>query len=264
MKVEIINPEVVKDLCRNHGEFARVCYGSPAYRAEAVGRSCEETGHMSGSRCEYVKFRVEGVDRGTAEQCLRHEIGVRVPFEMQDNYLWAEEGLWDVVRVSPDEVVKNMASFRYIDKGGFDYAVPGAVRRIPEAEALYRTGMAEISRVRSELKRLLTGHGVDGREAVEAVNMLLPRATATEFVIGMTPEALIHFAHKRLCSRAQEFARELAGKMRAAVADLNPELAERLVPQCDALLYCPEGRRSCGRAPTRDEAMRILERGRRT
>ena len=35
MKVEIINPEVLENLERNHGEFARVCYDTPAERAEA-------------------------------------------------------------------------------------------------------------------------------------------------------------------------------------------------------------------------------------
>ena len=90
MKVEIINPEELKNLYRNHGVFACTCYDTPEKYAERVGKSCEKSGHMSGSRCEYIKFRITDVDRGTAEQCMRHEIGVSFPFEDMDNYTFDE------------------------------------------------------------------------------------------------------------------------------------------------------------------------------
>ena len=56
MKVELLNPEVLKNLYKNHGEFACTCYDTPKEFAEKVGKSCNEDGHMSGSRCEYIKF----------------------------------------------------------------------------------------------------------------------------------------------------------------------------------------------------------------
>ena len=67
MKVEIINKEELLNMVKNHGEFACVCYGTPDKYAEKVGKSCQESGHMSGSRCEYIKFRIYDIDRGTAE-----------------------------------------------------------------------------------------------------------------------------------------------------------------------------------------------------
>ena len=57
MKVELINPEVVANLYKNHGVFACTCYDTPEQYAEKVGKSCVADGHMSGSRCEYIKFR---------------------------------------------------------------------------------------------------------------------------------------------------------------------------------------------------------------
>ena len=60
MKVKIINPEQVRDLYRNHGQFAATCYNTPEKYAEKVGRSCGETNHRSGSRCEYIKFQITG------------------------------------------------------------------------------------------------------------------------------------------------------------------------------------------------------------
>lgn len=260
MTVELMNPEVLESLYRNHGEFARVCYNTPWEYAERVGRGCQATGHMSGSRCEYIKFRVSGVDRGTAEQALRHEIGTWVPFEMQDNYMWAESQQYDVIDENPTHIVKNMASFRYIDKGAFDYAIPKAVRDNEDALRIYEGVMQLLANARSDLKANLLQAGCDERTAIEAANMLMPRATTTEFVIGFTPEALIHFCHKRLCSRAQEFIREMAIGMKKQVELHNERFARELVPHCEALMYCPEGPRCCGRRPTKKETAALLAR----
>ena len=93
--IELLNPEVVENLYRNHGLFACVCYATPDSRSEKVGRKCQESGHMSGSRCEYIKFRISGIDRGTAEQCLLHEIGTAVPL--------AEESILTSATVCPGE-----------------------------------------------------------------------------------------------------------------------------------------------------------------
>ena len=60
--VTLMNPEVVVNLYRNHGQFACVCYNTPEKHAERVGSNCQASGHMSGSRCEYIKFRISGVD----------------------------------------------------------------------------------------------------------------------------------------------------------------------------------------------------------
>lgn len=257
MTVEILNPETVRDLYRNHGVFACNCYDTPEKYAERVGKSCAADGHMSGSRCEYIKFRITGLDRGTAEQALRHEIGTTVPYEFQDNYSFADYS--ELVKdVSPDQIVKNMASFRYIDKNGFEWATPKAIRNCPDANERYEWLMETINGVREDIKQILLDRDVPASVANEAVNFVLPRATTTSFVIGFTPEALIHFCHKRLCTRAQEFIRELAHAMKREVALYAPEFARELVPQCEHLLWCPEGKRCCGRAPTKQELVSRL------
>lgn len=259
MQVQIINPDVLTNLYHNHGLFACTCYDTPEKYADKVGKSCEEDGHMSGSRCEYIKFKISGLDRGTAEQCLRHEIGVSVPFEEQDNYSFAEYSEL-VVDVSPDQVVKNMASFRYIDKDGFDYETPETISKCRVASTYYDALMATINNCRDAIKAALIEDGVDEKRAVQDANFVLPRATTTEFVIGFTPEALIHFCHKRLCTRAQEFIRELALLMKKEVAKYNEEFASELVPHCQHLLWCPEKKHSCHAYPTRDELKEKLGR----
>lgn len=255
MKVEILNPDTVRNLYHNHGVFACTCYDTPEKHADKVGKSCAADNHMSGSRCEYIKFRITGLDRGTAEQALRHEIGTTVPYEFQDNYSFADYS--ELVKdVSPDQIVKNMASFRYIDKNGFEWVTPEAIRNCPDANERYEWLMNIINGVREDIKQILLDRDVKPSVAVEAVNFVLPRATTTSFVIGFTPEALIHFCHKRLCTRAQEFIRELAHAMKREVTLYSPEFARELIPQCEHLLWCPEGERCCGRKPTKAELLR--------
>lgn len=257
MKVEILNPEVVKNLYYNHGIFACTCYNTPEKYADKVGKSCQNDGHMSGSRCEYIKFKVSELDRGTSEQCLRHEIGTDIPFEYQDNYSFADYS--ELVKdVNPDEIVKNMASFRYIDKDGFNYETPSTIRNCDEAKEEYDELMTIINQKRSKIKTILEEHGIDSKRATQDSNFVLPRATTTEFVIGFTPEALIHFCHKRLCSRAQEFIRDMAIQMKAEVAKYSEQFAAELVPHCQHLLWCPEGSHCCGAYPTKEQLKELL------
>ena len=258
MDVRILNPEVLEHLYENHGQFACTCYNTPEKYAERVGKSCQKDGHMSGSRCEYIKFHISGIDRGTAEQCLRHEIGVDVPFEYQDNYRFSDY-MEQVIDVDPTHIVKNMASFRYIDKDGFEYETPNVINIVDEARIRYERIMQYIDFERRLLKNVLEENGVDPKAANEAANFVLPRATKTEFVIGFTPEALIRFFHKRLCTRAQEQIQDLANKMKAEVEKINPRFAKEAVPQCMHLLWCPEGKRTCHMMPTKEELEAKLE-----
>ena len=57
IKVELLNPDEVKNFIRNHGIFACQCYMTPEKYAERVGLSCLKEGHTSGSRCSYSKFK---------------------------------------------------------------------------------------------------------------------------------------------------------------------------------------------------------------
>lgn len=255
--VTLLNPEVVRDLYQNHGEFACTCYNTPARHAERVGIACQASGHMSGSRCEYIKFKISGLDRGTAEQCMRHEIGTNIPLEMQDNYSF-EDILDDVTTVPSDQIVKNCASFRYIDKTGFEWETPYSLRKCPAAKEEYDALMRYINDKRIVIKKILEASGCPAKQATQDANFVLPRATTTELVIGFTPEALIHFCHKRMCVRAQEYICEIAYKMRYAVMKVSPRFATELKPQCEYLMWCPEHSSSCGHYPTKEKLKEIL------
>lgn len=212
---------------------------------------------MSGSRCEYIKFEIEA-DRGTLEQMMRSEIGVR--YDNQDKYYYMDL-IEAIPRVSPDEIVKNMQSFRYVDKNDFTYVVPHNIEKNEKALALYQNCMSNINTTRKAIRDILIQEdNIDPHKAVEDANFVLPRATNTKLTIGFTPEALIRFMWKRLCVRAQDEIREVAIAMKKAVAEINAEFAKELVPHCTYLLWCPEGEKhSCGAYPTRKQLKEALE-----
>lgn len=255
LKVTILNPETLENLYKNHGEFACECYATPKKYAEKVGKSCENDGHMSGSRCEYIKFEIEA-DRGTLEQMMRSEIGVR--YNPEDKYYYMDL-IEAVPRVSPDEIVKNMQSFRYVDKNDFTYVTPHSIENDEKALALYQNCMSNIETTRKAIRQILIDEdGLDAHKAVEDANFVLPRATNTKLSIGFTPEALIRFMWKRLCTRAQDQIREVAIEMKKLVTEINPDFAKELVPHCQYLMWCPEGAKCCGAYPTRKELKEII------
>ena len=69
----------------------------------------------------------------------------------------------------------------------------------------------------------------------------------------------MHFMNKRLCTRSQWEIREVAKLMKEEVLKALPELEEYLVPECENLLWCPEGKSSCGKVPTKKEFKEILK-----
>jgi len=244
MKVTLLNPEQIKNIFKEWGSFACECYATPQKFAEKVGNSCFESGHYSGSRTEYIKFKIEGIDRGISEQIMRHEIGVR-QFPISE-YTYDE---------NPNNIIKNLKSFRYVDMNDFDYTTPITIDKIPEAKEEYDRINNEINKSRIKIKDILINNKVKEKQAIEDSNYILPRATNTTLTIGFTIEALIHYMHKRLCVRAQDLHRKVAIMMKEEVIKVLPQLEDRLVPQCEYLLWCPEGDMSCGIKPTRDELM---------
>lgn len=258
MNIKIINPEALQNLYKNHGKFSATCYNTPIKNdkiAERIGASCEASFHMSGSRCEYIKFEIEA-DRGTIEQILRSEIGVRATEPNQYLYM---DMIEMCPRISPDEVVKNTQSFRYVDKNDFTYDIPENIKNCAEAKEHYDNLMKTINETRKDIRDILFMNGIDYHKAVEDANLILPRATNSKTTIGFTPEALITFMHKRLCVRAQEFIRRVAIEMKKAVEEINPEFAKELMPHCQYLLFCPEKDKSCGAYPTREERLNEIK-----
>ena len=232
IKVTLLNAEEVKDFIKRHGEVACVCYNTNEKYAEKVGKSCMIEGHMSGSRGDFFKFEIE-CPRFTIDQIVRHEQGV----------------------------FKNVQSQRYVDMDDdFSIYVPPKVVNNPMLVEQY-IQYEEMCKAQYKVNRACFNDlNITGEQANDLMRTMLPIGVKSKVRIGFTLEALIHFMHKRLCVRADEPIRRVAKLMKDEVLKVQPEYKELLVPQCKAMMYCPE-KHSCGAYPSRKEIEEIILRG---
>jgi thymidylate synthase (FAD) len=230
LKVTILNPEETTRLFEYWGKASCVCYDTVTNTPEKVGKGCMNSGHFSGSRGRYILFKVEGCPRFCIDQAVRHE----------------------------DGVMKNVQSFRYVSKDSFAYEVPSEITDNEQLLKKYHNHMMKTMELYTEIQDYVFKKTNSHERANEQARYVLPISTHADFVIGMTVEALIHFANSRLCVRAEDKIRELAKLLKEATLELLPELKDKLVPNCQALLWCPEGHASCGAYPTKKQLKQMI------
>ena len=195
--------------------------GAPETQADFVAKVLE-SGHESPIEHVSFTFAVEGVSRALTHQLVRHRLA---------SY--------------------SQQSQRYVDGSNFDYILPPAIARIPEARARYEAFMEETARTYADLRGLLERHGRAGAKANEDARFVLPQAAESKVVITMNCRALLHFFELRCCARAQWEIRAMAQAMLALCRRELPVVFSSAGARCERLGYCPEGDRfCCGRYPT--------------
>lgn len=214
-KVELKNPEEVKNFVKRHGEFSKVCYDTPKEKAEKVGEHCLESGHLSGSRHLYMVFELENVPRSLIDQLVRHEQGV----------------------------VKNVQSLRYCNKDG-KVSLYAAPEILNDAYLVHELDLFE-SGVQNRydlIQATLKDSGITGERANEIARTILPIGISTKCSFAVNLEGLIHLANVRLCNRAELPIRTIVKQMVRQVVEVEPRYKPFLVPNCKKLGYCPEGK----------------------
>ena len=230
IKVELLNPEAVKDFIRQHGIFACQCYCTPEKYAEKVGLSCLKEGHTSGSRADMFKFRIK-CPRYCADQVMRHSVGTTINCQSQ-RYVDMDENFSIFVpeKVMNDEVLKQ-AYQEYEDNCRLQYKA---------------------------IRLMMTNNQIKGEEANDLMRTMLPIGVECNLTMGFTIEALIHFMHKRLCKRADAPIRKVAQLMKEEVLKVEPRYKDLLVPQCVDMLYCPE-KHSCGMYGSKEDLLKAVQ-----
>ena len=232
IKVTLLNPEEVKKFIYNHGIIATICYNTPEKYAEKVGLSCLKEGHTSGSRGDFFKFEIVA-PRFNQDQLFRHEQGV----------------------------FKNMQSQRYVDMDdNFSIYVPPQIMADEALKQVYQEYEDKCREQYKELRLMMDNRGITGEQANDLMRTMLPIGVMAKSRMGFTIEALIHFMHKRLCKRADVPIRRVAQLMRDEVLKVEPRYKDLLVPQCVAMMYCPE-RKGCGMYPSKEEVKKLIEDG---
>ena len=219
-KVELMNGEDVKSFIKRHGDFSRVCYNTPEHRAEGCGLHCLKSGHLSGSRHLYFEFRITNVPRHMIDQLVRHEVGI----------------------------TKNVQSLRYVDKSNMSIYFPPEVVNDINLLADFKTMEMELKVFHERIKQQLIEKGITNKERVnEICRTFIPIGVSSSCSFACNLEGLINLCHKRLCTRAEQPIRLVVQAMVKAVLEVEPRYKEFLVPQCEYLGRCPEGKHGCGR-----------------
>ena len=229
IKVELLNPEEVKNFIKNHGIFACECYQTPEKFAEKVGYSCLKEGHTSGSRADMFKFRIHA-PRYTCDQIMRHSIGTAI----------------------------NCQSQRYVDMDdNFSIYIPPQANNDSAISAIYKL-YEDTCKCNYKMARVeMDARGIKGEKANDLMRTMLPIGVGCHLTMGFTIEALMNFMHKRLCVRADEPIRQVAKLMRKAILDVEPRYSDLLVPQCVDKMYCPE-KHGCGAYPSKAEVQKKI------
>ena len=214
-KVELKNPEEVKNFVKRHGEFSKVCYDTPKEKAEQVGMHCLASGHLSGSRHLYMVFEIKNVPRSAVDQLVRHTQGF----------------------------VTNVQSLRYCNKDGKIslYAAPEIEKDIYLTQSLHNYE-AQAQAYYDYFQSNLKNNGYTNEQANEIARTAIPIGVATECNIAVNIECLIHLANVRLCTRAELPIRTIVKEMVRQVVEVEPRYKPFLVPNCKKLGYCPEGK----------------------
>ena len=178
-------------------EAASNCYNSEPAGDGRIMKHCIKSGHTSVTEfCDFT-FHIEGVSRALSHQLVRHRLAS-----------YAQR------------------SQRYCVEDDFDYVVPLSIKSKPDALKMYKNIMESLAEGYHALNSNLGIPAEDSR-------MILPNACETQIEVKMNLRTLMNFMNERLCSCAQWEIRELAIKMRKAIIEKVPELAEYLVPKCE-------------------------------
>ncbi len=183
------------------------------------------SGHESPIEHVSFTFAIEGVSRALTHQLVRHRIA---------SY--------------------SQQSQRYVGEGAdFDFIMPPAVARIPEARERFEAFIKEAGRAYADIQEILKANGRE-KKANEDARFVLPNAAESKIVVTMNCRSLLHFFELRCCMRAQWEIRALADRMLALSREALPVIFASAGAKCERLGYCPEDARfSCGKYPTREK-----------
>ena len=203
-----------------------------------------EIGHESPIEHVSFTFAIEGVSRSLLAQITRHRMA---SFSVQ--------------------------SQRYVREHGFEYVVPPAIDKLPEAREQFIRAMEDDQRTYEALTAaLMEGYleelraqgipdaqarGQAEKRAIEDARYVLPNACTTRIVMTANARSLANFFRLRCCERAQWEIRACAEQMLALVLPVAPTLFAQSGPRC-LRGACPEGRMSCGKAQEVRQRYRAL------
>ena len=96
---------------------------------------------------------------------------------------------------------------------------------------------------RGDRRKILEDYGVETRDE-------LPQGALNDMDMTANAQALINISRKRLCNCASKETREAWTQVKEAIAEIDPVLASKMVPECLYRGFCPEFMNPCGYSKT--------------
>lgn len=197
-------------------------------------RSLIDMGHMGALEHWYTTFAVEGYSRISSQQNDRHRL---IKMFKDAGVLYIS----DPEQGSPD-TSQLQQSQRYVKEDNFRYVMPPSFAAHPEYADKFDRLQAHVMDMQRE--------GLELGLPAEDVRFALTNATETRFVITTNARQLRHMFNLRCCQRAQWEIRGMFTELLDEYKRVAPNIFYRAGASCEDLGYCPEGKMSCGKAPT--------------
>ena len=104
---------------------------------------------------------------------------------------------------------------------------------------------------RGDRRAILEEYGVETRDE-------LPQGAVNDMDMTANAQALINISRKRLCSCASSETRAAWKQVQEAIREIDPIMAEKMVPECIYRGFCPEFMNPCGysKTPQFEEALK--------
>lgn len=214
MKVSIIG--LTQDGGKICGIAADTCTGNKSENVYKPLINAMKMGHMGVTEHASYTFLIEGISSVTLAQLSRHRF---FSFCVKSERYCG-------------------ASDRYVIPP-FDYL---ELHEANKARAVYTKTIETISSTKRQLRKI----GVHE----EDIRFISPKSATYDLVATANARELLHFFALRCCTRSQWEIRELANKMMDEVKKEEPLLFAHGGAYCVQYGYCPEGAKSCGKAPT--------------
>jgi len=197
-------------------------------------RNLIRSGHLGALEHWYTTFAVEGYSRISSQQNDRHRL---MKVFKDSGVVYFNEP----VQSSPD-VSQLQQSQRYVKEDNFRYVVPPSFQSHPSFLERFEKLQEEVIDIQRE--------GLSLGLPAEDVRFALTNATETRFIVTTNARQLRHMFNLRCCQRAQWEIRALFTKLLEEYKRIAPNIFYHAGASCEDFGYCPEGRMSCGRAPT--------------
>ena len=96
---------------------------------------------------------------------------------------------------------------------------------------------------RGDRRAILKEYNVNSRDE-------LPQGATNDMDMTANAQALINISRKRLCNCASKETREAWKQVKEAIREIDPIMAEKMVPECIYRGFCPEFMSPCGYSKT--------------